>query len=107
MYLAVTAKSNWVIYMVVLNSSIHTVMYAYYASCYFIQYNEDSKLKQWLTAAQMIQFYTAIAVSSKFYFNSFAQERQITALVFTQLYMSHRHKLSYGTMKGAVMKGIV
>ena len=27
MYLAVTAKSNWVIYMVVLNSSIHTVMY--------------------------------------------------------------------------------
>jgi len=61
MWLACKNHCNWLVFMVVLNSFIHTLMYFYY--CFSTQ-GYKSPLAKYLTNMQLLQFVTGILASS-------------------------------------------
>jgi hypothetical protein len=64
MYCAVATESNWVIWCLCLNATIHTMMYTYY---FFVTLGYRSSLAKVLTNLQMLQFLTGIVMSSCIY----------------------------------------
>ena len=64
MWLACKNHSNWLIFMVALNSFIHTLMYFYYV---FSSLGHKSELASSLTKMQLAQFVTGILLSSPTY----------------------------------------
>ena len=65
MYCSVVAESNWMIFAVALNSTIHLFMYTYYAAATL---GYRSPLAKVLTTCQMIQFILGIALAGGCYF---------------------------------------
>lgn len=65
MYCGVITESNWLIWILVLNSSIHTMMYTYYA---LATLGYRSPLASILTNLQMLQFITGIVMASCIFF---------------------------------------
>ena len=66
MFLATTYKCNWLLWVVCLNSLIHTLMYFYYA---LATVDYKSKYAQYLTRMQLTQFVAGIMFSSTTYFS--------------------------------------
>eukprot|EP00617_Octactis_speculum_P025648 CAMPEP_0185769824 /NCGR_PEP_ID=MMETSP1174-20130828/56088_1 /TAXON_ID=35687 /ORGANISM="Dictyocha speculum, Strain CCMP1381" /LENGTH=257 /DNA_ID=CAMNT_0028455035 /DNA_START=36 /DNA_END=809 /DNA_ORIENTATION=- len=66
MYLATQFKCNWLLWVVCLNSFIHTLMYFYYA---LATLGYKSKYAKALTTMQLTQFMTGIVFSSTVYFS--------------------------------------
>lgn len=86
MYFGAVSRANWLINIVCLNSFIHTLMYFYYASTTFVEYDRRSPIKVTLTTAQITQFQIGITLASIFYFNPEAVYEQFVGLVMIQVY---------------------
>jgi hypothetical protein len=65
MYAGVISESNWLIWCLCLNSTIHTMMYTYYALATLGYKSPWAKV---LTNLQMLQFMTGITMSSCIFF---------------------------------------
>lgn len=86
MYFATQSHCNWLLWVVCLNSFIHTLMYAYFAAATL---GYKSPLAQTLTTMQLLQFVTGIVFSSTTYFSSSGicgRAETRGPLIFTQLY---------------------
>lgn len=82
MWLAIQNKSNWLIFMVVLNSFIHTLMYFYYV---FSVCGYKSKLAKFLTMMQLTQFVLGIVFSGYSFFLNVSNESKYS-LCFMHTY---------------------
>lgn len=97
MYLGSKSEANWMVWLVVLNSFIHTLMYTYFAAATL---GYRSPLAKILTSAQMIQFITGISMSSSCYFyDGCINQDQLISLVFVQVYAAGLLYLFYGMFK--------
>jgi len=84
MYFAVLSRSNWLVYMVVLNSFIHTLMYFYYT---FSCLGYKSPLAKVLTSMQLTQFVVGIFLSAPSYWMAVDMQRENNAaLLFMHVY---------------------
>jgi len=84
MFLGTRSMSNWLLWVVVLNSFIHTLMYTYFSAATL---GYRSPLAQALTTAQLTQFVTGIiGASSSYIYNDCVNDDQRNALIFIQTY---------------------
>ncbi|GMH63980.1 hypothetical protein TrST_g7700 [Triparma strigata] len=83
MWAACVTGSNWVVWPVVLNSFIHTLMYTYFAAATL---GCRSPLAKMLTTMQLTQFVMGITLSSSTYVYGKATQEQVASLVFIQVY---------------------
>ena len=86
MYFACTSKANWIIYMVCLNSFIHTLMYTYYAVATVQRKNFFTPYASILTTMQITQFIIGIVASAPSYFDINCSEPVKTSLFFMHAY---------------------
>lgn len=82
MWLGIQNQSNWLIFMVCLNSFIHTLMYFYYV---FSVCGYKSKHAKKLTMMQLTQFVAGIVLSGYSFFLDVSNESKY-ALVFMHTY---------------------
>lgn len=89
MYCGVVTESNWLIWTLCLNASIHTLMYTYY---FFATLGYRSPLAKVLTNMQMLQFMIGIVCSSCIYFYddcASATPASKASLLFIQVYAAY------------------
>ena len=87
MWMAVVTASNWAIWVTVLNSSIHTLMYAYYTAVTLSSWR--TPYAKYLTNMQMLQFVTGIVFASQSYWAAgcgAATPAALQTLALIQLY---------------------
>ena len=82
MWAACASSSNWVVWPVVLNSFIHTLMYTYFAAATM---GYRSPLAKMLTTMQLTQFVVGIILSSSTYVYGKASQEQVRSLVLIQV----------------------
>mmetsp|Transcript_23423 Transcript_23423/g.48756 ORF Transcript_23423/g.48756 Transcript_23423/m.48756 type:complete len:250 (-) Transcript_23423:39-788(-) len=84
MWLGTQSESNWLVWVVVLNSFIHTLMYTYFSAATL---GYRSPLAQALTTAQLTQFVVGIlGASSSYVYPDCISNGQRFALIFIQVY---------------------
>jgi GNS1/SUR4 family len=87
MWAGVVSQSSWLLFVVLLNSVIHTIMYTYF----FIKTvwpNQEVYAARYITRAQLCQFYTGIVCSLGYFFlgSDCMSRSSLTALTFLHTY---------------------
>ncbi|GMI31968.1 hypothetical protein TrCOL_g13261 [Triparma columacea] len=84
MWLGTRSEANWLLWVAVLNSFIHTLMYTYFSAATL---GYRSPLAQALTTAQLTQFMIGLCgASSGYFYKGCMNESQRFSLIFIQVY---------------------